>query len=78
MLPSGFTTTIAGIDEFGGPIEEAFPPMSVSVRLADDIDMSRGDMIVPAATTLPTVTQDVDAMVCWFSEQPLRPGPRCW
>ena len=45
VLPSGFTTTIAGIDVFGGPIEEAIPPMSVSVRLADDIDISRGDMI---------------------------------
>ena len=48
MLPSGFTTTIAGVDVFGGPIEEAFPPMSVSVRLADDIDISRGDMLGPA------------------------------
>ena len=45
VLPSGFTTTIAGIDEYGGPIEEAIPPMSVSVRLADDVDVSRGDMI---------------------------------
>ena len=45
VLPSGFTTTIAGIDVYGGPIEEAIPPMSVSVRLADDLDVSRGDMI---------------------------------
>ena len=45
MLPSGFATTIAGIDEYGGPIDEAVPPMSVSVRLADDIDISRGDML---------------------------------
>ena len=45
VLPSGFTTTIAGVDDFGGPIEEAIPPMSVSVRLTDDVDVSRGDMI---------------------------------
>ena len=48
VLPSGFTTTIAGVDVFGGPIDEAVPPMSVSVRLADDIDISRGDMLCPA------------------------------
>ena len=49
VLPSGFETTIAGIDEFGGPVDEAFPPMSVSVRLTDDVDVSRGDMLCPPA-----------------------------
>ena len=73
VLPSGFTTTIAGVDLFGGPVEEAVQPMSVSVRLADDVDISRGDMLA-RPNNLPTVTQDVDAMVCWFSEQPLRAG----
>ena len=73
VLPSGFATTVAGVDVYGGPIDEAFPPMSVSVRLADEIDISRGDMLA-RPNNLPTVTQDVDAMVCWFSEQPLRPG----
>ncbi len=73
VLPSGFTTTIAGVDEFGGPVVEAFPPMSVSVRLADDIDVSRGDMLA-RPNNMPTVTQDIDAMVCWFNEQPLRAG----
>jgi bifunctional enzyme CysN/CysC len=73
VLPSGFRTTIAGIDEFGGPLDEAFPPMSVSVRLADDIDVSRGDML-SRPHNMPIVTQDLDAMICWFSEQPLRPG----
>jgi bifunctional enzyme CysN/CysC len=73
VLPTGFTTTIAGIDEFGGPITEAFPPMSVSIRLADNLDVSRGDMLC-RPNNMPTVTQDVDAMVCWFSERPLRPG----
>ncbi|MFI5047721.1 MAG: sulfate adenylyltransferase subunit 1 [Acidimicrobiia bacterium] len=73
VLPSGFATTIAGVDEFGGPVEEAFPPMSVSVRLTDDIDVSRGDMIC-RPHNMPTVTQDLDAMVCWFADAPLRVG----
>jgi bifunctional enzyme CysN/CysC len=73
VLPSGFTTTIAGIDEFGGPIDQAVPPMSVSVRLVDDVDVSRGDMIC-RPHNMPTVTQDVDAMLCWFHDQPLREG----
>ncbi len=73
VLPSGFTTTIAGIDRHGGPVDEAFPPMSVSVRLTDDLDISRGDLLC-RPNNAPTVTQDVDAMVCWFNEQPMRPG----
>jgi bifunctional enzyme CysN/CysC len=73
VLPSGFTSTIAGVDIFGGPVEEAFAPMSVSVRLADAIDVSRGDMLCRPHNA-PTVTQDVDAMVCWFTERPLRDG----
>ncbi|HZP27627.1 MAG TPA: GTP-binding protein [Acidimicrobiia bacterium] len=73
VLPTGFSTTIAGIDEYGGPIPEAFPPMSVSIRLADDLDVSRGDMLC-RPNNMPTVTQDVDAMICWFSERPLRVG----
>jgi bifunctional enzyme CysN/CysC len=73
VLPSGFMTTVASVDVFGGPVPEAFPPMSVSVRLADEIDISRGDMLA-RPNNLPTVTQDVDAMVCWFSERPLRVG----
>ena len=66
VLPSGFTTTIAGIDRFGSPVDEAFPPSSVTVRLADEIDISRGDMIC-RANNQPTVTQDVHAQICWFS-----------
>jgi bifunctional enzyme CysN/CysC len=73
VLPSGFTTTIAGIDQYRGPLEEAVPPMSVSVRLSDDIDISRGDMLCRPHNS-PAVTQDVDAMVCWFNERPLRAG----
>jgi bifunctional enzyme CysN/CysC len=73
VLPSGFATTIAGIDVYGGPIDDARPPMSVSVRLTDDIDVSRGDMLA-RPNNLPIVTQDVDAMVCWFANQSLRAG----
>jgi len=73
VLPTGFQTTVAGIDAYGGPIDEAFPPMSVSVRLADDLDVSRGDMICRPHNA-PTATQDIDAMVCWFDERPLREG----
>jgi bifunctional enzyme CysN/CysC len=54
-----------------GPVDEAFPPMSVTIRLADDVDVSRGDMICRPHNR-PTVTQDVDAMVCWMHEQHLK------
>jgi bifunctional enzyme CysN/CysC len=73
VLPSGFRTTIAAIDELGTAVEEAIPPMAVSIRLTDDLDVSRGDLLCRPHNT-PTVTQDVDAMVCWFNERPLREG----
>jgi sulfate adenylyltransferase subunit 1 (EFTu-like GTPase family) len=66
-LPSGFTTTVKRIDAARGPVDEAFPPMSVTLVLQDDIDISRGDMICRPHNQ-PSVTQDVDAMVCWMSE----------
>jgi bifunctional enzyme CysN/CysC len=73
-LPSGFTSRIAAIDTADGPVDEAFPPMSVTVRLEDEIDISRGDMIC-RPHNMPTPTQDVEAMVCWMDEsQPLRVG----
>ena len=68
VLPSGFTSTIAAIDGPNGPIEEAYPPMSVAIRLTDEIDISRGDMICRPKNQ-PTASQDVEAMVCWLSEQ---------
>lgn len=72
LLPSGFSTSIAKIDTFDGEIEEAFPPMSVTVLLEDDYDLSRGDMIV-RENNHPEVTQDLDIMLCWFDERrPLR------
>ena len=70
--PSGMTSTIAGIDLFDKEVDEAFPPMSVTVRLEDDVDVSRGDMIA-RATTRPKPSQDIDAMVCWMTNEPLRP-----
>jgi len=73
VLPSGFETRIAGIDTGEGSVAEAFPPMSVTLRLEDDLDVSRGDMIC-RPNNAPTPTQDVDAMVCWMSETPLMPG----
>jgi bifunctional enzyme CysN/CysC len=75
VLPSGLSTTIAAIDGPRGPVEEAFAPMSVTVRLADDLDVSRGDVICRPANA-PHVTQDLDAMVCWMIDEPLRPRQR--
>ncbi len=74
VLPSGFETEVAAIDGPTGPVAEAFPPMSVVVRLADEIDVSRGDMICRPHNA-PTVTQDLDAQICWMDERaPLAPG----
>ncbi|GAB3855769.1 hypothetical protein GCM10028801_11900 [Nocardioides maradonensis] len=72
VLPSGMTSKIAGIDLFDKEIDEAFPPMSVTVRLEDDVDVSRGDMIARVKNA-PTPSQDIDAMVCWMTNTPLQP-----
>ena len=71
VLPSGFTSTIKRIDSYDGELEAAFPPMSVTVLLEDEIDISRGDMIV-RENNQPESTQDLELMVCWFNEKPLR------
>jgi bifunctional enzyme CysN/CysC len=66
-LPSGFTTSVAGIDSPVGEVDEAFPPMSVVLRLADEIDVSRGDLLVRPNN--PAVgRQDLDLRVCWMDE----------
>jgi bifunctional enzyme CysN/CysC len=76
VLPSGFESTIRSIETFEGPVEEAFSPMSVTVTLNDDIDVSRGDMICRPHNR-PHTGQDIDATVCWMSEQSsLRVGTR--
>ncbi len=72
VLPSGMTSRIAGIDLFDKEIGEAFPPMSVTVRLEDDVDVSRGDMICRPQNA-PKPSQDIDAMICWMTNEPLRP-----
>jgi sulfate adenylyltransferase large subunit len=72
VLPSGMTSTIEAIDLFDEEVAEAFPPMSVTVRLADDVDVSRGDMIA-RINNAPKPSQDIDAMVCWMTNEPLRP-----
>jgi sulfate adenylyltransferase subunit 1 len=71
VLPSGFTSTIKKIDTIDGELEEAFPPQSVTVLLEDDIDISRGDMIV-RENNVPRVEQDIEVMVSWFNEKPLQ------
>ncbi|HSJ33688.1 MAG TPA: GTP-binding protein [Acidimicrobiia bacterium] len=69
VLPSGFESTIASIDTYDGSQEEAAPPMSVVIRLADEIDISRGDMIC-RPNNRPQSGQDIDAMVCWMADAP--------
>jgi bifunctional enzyme CysN/CysC len=74
VLPSGFTTRIEAIDTADGPVAEAYPPMSVVVRLADELDVSRGDMICRPHNA-PRSSQDIEAMLCWMDEQAkLEPG----
>lgn len=73
VLPSGFTSKIRSIDSFEGPVAEAFPPMSVTMTLEDEIDISRGDMIVKRENQT-KVSQDIDLMVCWMNEKPLQPN----
>ena len=75
VLPSGKTTRIAGIDTFDGPLEEAYPPLSVTLLLEDDVDISRGDMICRPHNR-PQETRDLEAMVCWMAERPLQPSGR--
>jgi sulfate adenylyltransferase subunit 1 len=73
VLPSGFMTTIKSIELYNKKIKEAFPPMSVVMQLTDDLDISRGDMIV-REHNLPFISKDVDIMVCWMNDTPLHPG----
>jgi sulfate adenylyltransferase subunit 1 len=72
-LPSGLTSKITSIGTFDGELEEAYPPMSISITLKDDIDISRGDMIVKPDNQ-PNVGQDIELMICWLNEKALVPG----
>ena len=75
VLPAGRTTTVTGIDAAGEELDEAFAPMSVTLRLADDVDIARGELIASAADA-PSPTQDIDGLVCWLSDRALRPGSK--
>jgi bifunctional enzyme CysN/CysC len=75
-MPSGLTTTIRRIDTSRGPVAQAFPPMSVTLLLEDDLDVSRGDMFCRPHNQ-PSSTQDIEAMVSWMIDgKPLTPGSR--
>jgi len=73
VLPSGKESTIKAIDTLNGELDIAFAPQSVTLRLDDEIDTSRGDMIV-AVDNVPHMEQEFDAMVCWMNERPMIPG----
>ncbi len=71
VMPSGFTSVIKSIDTFEGQVQEAFAPMSVSITLEDDIDISRGDMIV-RSNNKPEASQDIEVMLCWLNNSPAK------
>ena len=70
VLPSGFSSKIKSIDTFDGKIDEAFAPMSVTITLEDNIDVSRGDMIV-RVNNQPKIGQDIEVIICWLNSKPL-------
>ncbi len=72
VLPAGFTSKIKSIDTYKESLEEAYAPMSVAITLEDDIDISRGDMIV-RSNNLPTASQDIELMLCWLHNAPAKP-----
>jgi sulfate adenylyltransferase subunit 1 (EFTu-like GTPase family) len=75
ILPSGKRSRVKRVETFDGEVEEAIPPMSISMLLEDDIDIARGDMIC-RPNNQPTITTEIEAMICWMHERPLEPGNR--
>jgi sulfate adenylyltransferase subunit 1 len=73
VLPSGLTSTVKAIHGPNGLLEEAFAPQSITIELTDDIDISRGDMLVKM-NNLPKQQQEIDAMICWLGNKPLEVG----
>lgn len=73
IQPSGFTTKVKAIHSAKEELDEAFSPLSVTMTLEDEIDISRGDMIVKANNP-PEVGQDIEAMICWFADKPMAPN----
>ncbi|MBT3497798.1 MAG: sulfate adenylyltransferase subunit CysN [Gemmatimonadales bacterium] len=77
VLPSGQRTLIKSVDTFDGPVEEALTGDSVALTTADELDISRGDMIV-RPLNLPVVATEIDAMLCWMSDEPMQGGTQYW
>ena len=75
VLPAGLRTQVEAVETIDGPLEAAIPPMSVTIRLADDLDVSRGDMLADPADP-PVVAHEIEARVCWMSDRPLEPRAR--
>ena len=75
VLPAGAETTMAAIETFEGPLDDAVPPLSVAVRLADDLDVGRGDLIC-SPEHAPVAAREIDATVAWMGEAELRAGAR--
>jgi bifunctional enzyme CysN/CysC len=75
VLPSGVDATVAAVETYDGPLGEAVPPLSVTVRLEEDVDVSRGDVLVHRGER-PEAVRELEADVCWFAERPLAPGGR--
>jgi sulfate adenylyltransferase subunit 1 (EFTu-like GTPase family) len=75
VLPAGLRTQVESVETIDGPLEAAIPPMSVTIRLADDLDVSRGDLLADPADP-PVVARELEARVCWMSERPLGPRAR--
>lgn len=75
VQPSGITSTITKIERLDGELEEAFAPMSVTIHLEDNIDISRGDMITPVSQQ-PIVTREIEADICWMDSKPLEVGSK--
>ncbi len=73
VLPSGFQSTVKSIHIGEREVDECFAPQSAVITLRDEIDMSRGDMLV-SPNNVPQSSQDIDVMLCWFNERPLQPG----
>jgi sulfate adenylyltransferase large subunit len=75
VLPAGLRTQVEAVETIDGPLEAAIPPMSVTIRVTDDLDVSRGDMLADPADP-PTVAREVQARICWMSERPLEQRAR--
>ncbi len=77
VLPAGLRSTVKEISTFNGPLDEAFSPQSITLQLADDLDVSRGDMVV-GTDNLPGLGSDLRARICWMHPKPLQRGRKYW